>query len=1107
MQEFSFVRLLRLVLLFLSLGLQSYTLYAVDNVEYRFERIWPHLDKLWYFNHPQGIAVASNGNVYVADSYNNQVQVLNADGEYIRSWGSIGKADGSFDHPYAIAIAADGSVYVAEKNNHRVQQFSATGEFMRKWGGNGKGKDDQGNTNGSGNNDGEFLAPQGIAIAPNGNVVVADSGNHRIQIFKADGTFIRKFGRSGSEEGQFNFPLGIAVAKNGELYVADTGNNRIQQFSAEGGFIRKWNNAATSNTNNVLTPSGPSNGPNSQAPDPMMLTGPMAVTLVADQVLVSDSKNNRIQVFSLEGKFIRMWGSTGSAKGSFDKPAGMALGSNGNLYVADGDNNRIQQFSYTTQESLALRVWGSSGSDDGQFRDPVSVAITANADILVVEKSNNRVQQFTSDGVFVRKWGQFGSDKGQFNEPFGIAISADKGSVFISDTNNHRIQQFTLEGVFLRTWGSNGSGNAQFNMPKGIAVAADGSVYVADRDNHRVQQFSSTGSFIRSWGGLGEATGKFNEPQSIAITPNGQVYVADKQNDRIQQFTPEGVFVRSWNIERQQEKTNVVKRTIEGIEGLTALRDGSLMLADSRNQSIQQYSAEGKLVATLGKAGAGDSQFHYPSGVAAYSDASNDVIVVADMSNHRVQKFVARSKTNLTAVTTTGNVQITHPYKAIILAGAGETINGRSNNIWEGTWRIALKANKALSAQGFTLHDEILFLTAGSTEFDLDANGKLDDLSPASLQSLQQAITQWAGDAKDVVIYLADHGGPGKFQVNDTEILTGETLGAWVEQLDKIIPGKISVIIEACNSGSFLPYLAKSDRYLFSSVQADQAAVISNEGFNSFSYFFWSEVMGGAKLQNAFKDARQAMSATTIAGVPRNAQADTDGNKQFTQEDLNTLGTYCIGNCNATAGLAPTLKPIVLNSKTLQGEQTLNFSVEINALQGIDSAWFLVHRPDDLTIDPSVPLNFEKIALSCNAQYKCSGNYSGFDTQGEYQLAFFAIDAQQEVSSPETVSITQTVGKPINPSVYDSSNNILYLRDVTVGEQHYQAALQWQNGQFLLKAANKISHTFSPAASFDPDVNQLNIPEVLVAGKMYQANLKHLGNYVFQLGGVTPLSR
>ena len=129
--------------------------------------------------------------------------------------------------------------------------------------------------------------------------------------------------------------------------------------------------------------------------------------------------------------------------------------------------------------------------------------------------------------------------------------------------------------------------------------------------------------------------------------------------------------------------------------------------------------------------------------------------------------------------------------------------------------------------QGFA-KNEIKFLTAGNTQSDLDGNKLYDDLEPATLANLKQAITQWATDATDVVIYLADHGGDGSFQINQLETVYATQLSEWVQKLHDKIPGKVTLIIEASHSASLLPPLAAQRRYLIASTEADHVATISN---------------------------------------------------------------------------------------------------------------------------------------------------------------------------------------------------------------------------------------------------------------------------------------
>lgn len=816
-----------------------------------------------------------------------------------------------------------------------------------------------------------------------------------------------------------------------------------------------------------------------------LFNSPANLTITADDTVYIASAHEFIQQFDANGNFIRKWGSKGSGDGQFDGLADLSVAPDGRIFVTDRGNDRIQQFSL---QGDFIRTWESKGSKDGQLYYPNGVAVASDGSVYVTDYNNHRIQQYNAVGDFLQVIGRFGSGNGQFNFPKDIAISVE-GNLYIVDSWNDRIQQISAKGDFIRKWGSLGSDDGQFDDPQGLAIDSDGSIYVADTNNHRIQKFSAEGKFIQAWGSKGSGELQFSSPSDLAIAPDNTIYIADSGNGRIQQLRADGVFIREWG---SQGSANGQFRFPDGI---AISHEGNVYVADSGNNRIQQFSADGEFVLKWGSKGSGDGQLNAPANLAISPEGD---IYIADTESNRIEKIVPRTITNIVS-TKPENVAITHPYKGIILAGGGEKIGGRINHIWDGTWRITQKAYKALGRQAFNIHKEIKFLTAGSTEFDLDNNNKFDDLESASKESLRLAITEWAADAKDVVIFLANHGGPGKFQVNGTEVLSGYELNQWVSQLDDSIPGTVTVIIEACNSASFFDPLSKAKRNLFASAKANQAAVISNNGFSSFSYFFWSEIGTGALLRNAFENARQAMSSIIIDGSAQNAQADIDGDQRFTEQELDTLGDYCLGNCNQTAAGAPVIASIKPSSRTLNGETALDFNIKVTHLQVLNRAWALVQRPDDISIDPNQALNFDKIKLSCNSEDICQGRYERFDLAGDYKFSVYAMDVQEEVSLPEMFSVTQTQGNEVIPAVYDDQLAVVYLRDVLVDGQHLQAALELQGGKFVVIAVSEARKQFYPAAEFDFDTGKLIIPHALAFGENYQATFKYLGNLEFQL--------
>lgn len=307
--------------------------------------------------------------------------------------------------------------------------------------------------------------------------------------------------------------------------------------------------------------------------------------------------------------FLGTWGALGSAAGALHGPDNITVDLRGDVYVADRDNNRIEEF---TSQGGFLRTLGrnggdgSAGSGNGEFRAPRGVVTDALGNLYVADSANNRIEKFGPDGRFVARFGRHGGDgtastvRGEFNDPRGLAIDPD-GNLWVADHGNNRVQKLGPDGRFLAVIGRNGGDGsagvaaAQFKQPRGVAVDRAGNLFVADKNNHRIQKFGPTGQFIRVWGrhggdgSAGQGSGEFNTPYSVAVDPAGSVYVADTFNFRVQKFTPQGAFLGRFGRHGGDGSAGSGAGEFRAPYGVASDCRGNVYVTDEGNDRIERF--------------------------------------------------------------------------------------------------------------------------------------------------------------------------------------------------------------------------------------------------------------------------------------------------------------------------------------------------------------------------------------------------------------------------------------------------------------------------------------------------------------------------------------
>jgi uncharacterized protein (TIGR03663 family) len=264
-----------------------------------------------------------------------------------------------------------------------------------------------------GSGPGQFAEPRGLAADARGNLYVADTKNNRIEVFDANGQFVRAFGTAGSGDGQLKEPCGVTVNGDGSVLVADTWNHRIARFAADG----SWLGAVTDTERGFF--------------------GPRAVLVSHGFLYVADTGNKRIVRFDDSWNRVGEWGTSGGGPGQFVEPVGLAADSSGKVYVADTGNHRIQVFD---GEGHYLREFPVFGWKD--FYTEPYIAIGPSDSVLATDSSEGRVNEYDSAGNLRRSW----RADGPFKKPTGLTVDAS-GQVSVSDRDGHRVFTWNLADV------------------------------------------------------------------------------------------------------------------------------------------------------------------------------------------------------------------------------------------------------------------------------------------------------------------------------------------------------------------------------------------------------------------------------------------------------------------------------------------------------------------------------------------------------------------------------------------------------------------------------------------------------------------------------------
>jgi sugar lactone lactonase YvrE len=472
---------------------------------------------------PWGVAVDGAGNLFIADWGNQRIRKVNTAGTITTVAGNSAQGysgDGGpatsaeLSLPSGVAVDGAGNLFIADTNNQRIRMVNTAGTVTTVAGTGTAGySGDGGPASGASLND-----PQGVAVDSAGNLFIADYENERVRRVALNGIITTVAGDGGyryagdggpATSALLDEPAAVAVDNAGNLFIADTENGRIRKVNP-GGTITT---VAGSGINSYSGDGGPATSAE--------LFYPFGVAVDnASNLFIAETYNNRIRMVDPAGTITTVAGTGKLGYGGDGGPAtsallsgpeGLALDGAGNLFIADANNSVIRKVNPAgTITTVAGNGRGSYSGDGGpatsaQLSGPLGVAVDNTGDILIADTLNNRIRKVNAAGTITTVAGNgasgYSGDGGpatsaELSFPAGVAVD-NAGNFFIADENNDRVRMVNAAGIITTVAGGGPGGvygdggpatSAWLNYPEGVAVDNAGDLLIADTYNNRIRE-------------------------------------------------------------------------------------------------------------------------------------------------------------------------------------------------------------------------------------------------------------------------------------------------------------------------------------------------------------------------------------------------------------------------------------------------------------------------------------------------------------------------------------------------------------------------------------------------------------------------------------------
>jgi len=576
---------------------------------------------------PRGVVLDAHGNVFVADTSNNAVKEILAQGGYV----TISTLGSGFDKPCGVAVDGIGDVFVADEGNNAVKEMLAVkgtipASPVIKILGSG------------------FSGPHGVTVGALGNVFVADTGNNAVKEIVAAGGY-KSVIPLGSG---FKSPYGVALDATGDVFVADTGNHAVKEILLAGGYVTVDTLAAA-------------NGKFS-SPEGIALDG-------GGNVYVADTGNDAVKEIVAAGGY-----STATEVGvGFGAPEGLALDMQGNLIVAEGSSSKLVKLALggvnfglqavgspsatvslpftiastadTAVSRIAVLTTGIAGKD---FANAAGSTCTAKAYTAATNCQVNvsfqpldpglrrgAVEFYGAKGNLLATVPVYGNGSGpqttflpgvrtvlgnHFKDVYGVAVDG-KGNVFVADGWSGTVKEMVAAGGSIPATPVIKTVGGSYGYPGAVAVDRSGNLFVTDSGNNAVYEILAVDGAIPASPTVNALGSGFGDPGGVAVDGSGNVYVADYFSKSILEM-----LAVDGSIPTTNPTIKALGSGLSGPDGVAVDGSGNVFVADAGYGAVYEILAKGGYVTVKGLGGS----FDFGTVLSAAVDGTGNVFVGDD---------------------------------------------------------------------------------------------------------------------------------------------------------------------------------------------------------------------------------------------------------------------------------------------------------------------------------------------------------------------------------------------------------------------------------------------------------------------------------------------